>query len=313
MTLECTSCHTPHGTGGFANANPATPTVALSNKCDLAIIVASPCTAPIRSYRLLRWQPSGSNGFSAPTATVNWSGGAFPTNGTTTGWTVPDDYATLGTEWYTIGTQSLSTRAGSPAVGPFAKGDYNNGNAQNTYRPLNASATTQSYVPAAVNVAYFCAQCHDRYFNNSALRSNTDASAYCGTLVTAPATAGGVHPTDPIRCLPVYNTAGTTLTGWGDNASSGDTTYMFRHTSGDIRVSMDGATAAGAGTTVSRSCVACHVAHGTTSVMTALASSNTLVPLATGVTTNNSVLLRMDNRSLCLRCHASDIGFAVAP
>jgi predicted CXXCH cytochrome family protein len=319
MALECTSCHTPHGTGGFANADKLTPTVAIGNKCDPTIVATSPCTAPVRSYRLLRWQPSGSNGFTAPATSVNWSGGAFPSKdgtATGTGWTVPDDYAILGTEWYTIGTETMvaSTRAGSAPVGPFAVGDYNNGNTQNTYRPLNASAVTQSYVPAAVNMAFFCAQCHDRYFNNTALRDNTDPSAYCGTLVTAPATTGGVHPNDPIRCLPVYNTAGTTLTGWGDNGASGDNTYMFRHNSGDIRVSIDGAIAAGSGTTVSRSCVACHVAHGTTSAMTALASNNTQVPnnpLLTGI--NNSVLLRMDNRSLCLRCHGSSIGFVVGP
>jgi predicted CXXCH cytochrome family protein len=32
-----------------------------------------------------------------------------------------------------------------------------------------------------------------------------------------------------------------------------------------------------------------------------------------GADTNNSTLLRMDNRSLCLRCHAGNVNFTVAP
>jgi hypothetical protein len=52
------------------------------------------------------------------------------------------------------------------------------------------------------------------------------------------------------------------------------------------------------------------VSHGTSSVMTALASA---ANLTTVTAVNDSNLLRMDNRSLCLRCHASTVGFTVAP
>jgi predicted CXXCH cytochrome family protein len=287
--LECVSCHDPHGTAGYV-PNTATK---------------------VASYRILRFQPSGSGGFTAPATSVNWSGGAFPNNGgATTGWTVPDNFATNGTEWYTIGT-----------AGAFAAGDYNAGNANNVYNLKNATASEAStYIPAAVNVAYFCAQCHDRYFNNSRLRNNTDASVYCGSPVagtvvngvtlTQYAPVGGVHPVDPARCEPVYT--GAVITGWGDNGPSGDTTYMYRHSSGDIRTSMDGTAAAGSGATVSRSCVACHVSHGTTAQMTAFASDATLAAVA-GNDVNNSVLLRMDNRSVCLRCHATTVNFTVGP
>ena len=305
MVMECTNCHSPHGNAGWANAPIAPATV--GTKCNPALVATQPCNVMVASYRLLRWQPTGSEGFTAPATSVNWSGGAFPQGGTTTttsGWTVPDNYATLGTEWYTIGT-----------TGAFAVGDYNAGNANNAY-----AVTGHSYVDAGVNVAMFCAQCHDRYFNNSRLRNNTDISAYCGKPTASTSTvvvpivddadgvAPWIHPTDAVRCQPVTNTTGG-LTGWGDNGPSGDSTYMYRHASGDIRVSMDGATAAGAGTSISRSCVACHVAHGTTATMTTLASSASLVPNPT----NNSVLLRMDNRTLCLRCHAGAVGFTVAP
>jgi predicted CXXCH cytochrome family protein len=284
MVLECTSCHDPHGTAGWDTSTTPDTRVA--------------------SYRLLRWQPQGSNGFSAPTTSVNWSGGAFPTTDATTpvsGWLVPDNFA-LGQEWYTIGTTAA-----------FAVGDYNAGNANNVYQP-----TGFNYIPAAVNTAFFCAQCHDRYFNNSRLRNNTDISYYCGKPSTSTSTvvvpiyddADGlppwIHPVDPVRCLPVVSSTTGVLTGWGDDGDSGDTVYRYRHSSGDIRASMDGTVTAGSGSSVSRSCVACHTAHGTTAQMTAYALTETLAA-------PSSVLLRMDNRSVCLRCHASDVNFVVAP
>lgn len=286
LVLECTSCHDPHGTAGWNTATTPDTKVA--------------------SYRLLRWQPAGSSGFTAPATSVNWSGGAFPANDATTpvtGWLVPDNFAANGSEWYTLGTTNA-----------FAVGDYNAGNANDAYNP-----TGHNYRPAAIATAFFCAQCHDRYFNNSRMRNATDSSAYCGhplngTTVVGTATlthqpdadsaAPWIHPVDPVRCQPVVDGTNA-ITGWGDNGNSGDTTYMYRHSSGDVRASMDLTTNAGAGTSVSRSCVACHVSHGTAAAMTAMADTATL---ATG-----SVLLRMDNRSVCLRCHANTVNFVVAP
>ena len=313
MVLECTSCHNPHGNSGFTNLTTQTTV------CNTVLLAANPvteaCTVKVASYRILRWQPQGSGGFTAPATSVNWSGGAFPVSGaaTNTGWTVPDSFATNGTEWYTIGT-----------TGAFAVGDYAAGNVNNVYNTKNVTATeVATYIPAAVNESYFCAQCHDRYFNNSRLRNNTENSMFCGSplnattppytgsplflpfLPDADGVAPFIHPVDAVRCEPVISTTTGLITGWGDNGPSGDNVLMFRHASGDIRLSMDGATAAGAGTSVSRACVACHVSHGSTASMTTLASN---ASLATG-----STLLRMDNRSMCLRCHAGNINFTVAP
>ncbi len=308
MVLECTSCHDPHGNAGIS--------------------ITAGVSTRVASYRLLRWQPQGSSGFTAPTAptaTVNWSGGAFPTStfasGNTSGWLVPDNFASKGTEWYTIGTTSS-----------FAAGDYNANNANNVYNPkINAAGTTKSYISDGINVAYFCAQCHDRYFNNSKLRSSTDASTRCGTPVLASASAtlpyvaavGGVHPTYP-DCQRVTDATTGLLTGWGDNGPSGDATYMFRHTSGDIRLSVDGTSAAGAGTSLSRSCVACHVAHGTSAAANVVDDpANPGTDFNAGVADSGSVsggslaggsvLLRMDGRTICLRCHASNVNFTVGP
>jgi len=304
MELECTSCHDPHGTAGWDTSTTPDTRVA--------------------TYRLLRWQPSGSNGFTAPATNNNWSGGAFPSNDATTpvsGWTVPDNFATLGSEWYTIGAETLN------GSGPFAAGDYNNGNANNTYQPYSTkSSSIQNYIPAAINVAYFCAQCHDRYFNGSRLRNGTDASLYCGAPyanmtsngVALPlyADADGlvpfVHP-DPLkatRCEAVTDATTGALLSWGDIGDSGDLVYKFRHTSGDIRQSTDGTTASGAGTSVSRSCVACHVAHGTSAVSDPQPGNGVNADTAgVGSLAGGSVLMRMDGRTICLRCHASSVNF----
>lgn len=298
LVLECTSCHDPHGTAGWD-------------------VSTTPDTR-VASYRLLRWQPSGSNGFTAPAGTNNWSGGAFPSNDASTpvsGWLVPDNYATIGTEWYTIGQETLN------GSGPFAAGDYNNGNANNTYQPFNTTSDLiQNYIPAAINEAYFCAQCHDRYFNNSRLRNDTDASLFCGApydnmysngvLLPLKAPVAGLHPTDPDRCIPVLDSTTGALLSWGDSGSSGDTVYTYRHTSGDIRVSTDGTNAAGAGTSVSRACAACHVAHGTSSNPDPAPGNGVDAGTAgVGSLAGGSILLRMDGRTVCLRCHASSVNF----
>ena len=76
---------------------------------------------------------------------------------------------------------------------------------------------TTTFIPAAVNTAYFCAQCHDRYFNNTRLRNATDASVFCGAPVAgvvvngvtlpvyadADGVAPWIHPTHPTECQAV--------------------------------------------------------------------------------------------------------------
>lgn len=307
-SLECISCHSPHGNAGFINGAVAYP------ETFTAINDNTPNNTAAATYRLLRWQPDGSNGFEGYTSGVNWSGGAFKSNGASTpvtGWLVPDNYrASNHDEWYTI---EARTDYGSQKIG-FAASDYAAGNGANVYAIVKDLTLKKDYTNAAVNVAFFCAQCHDRYFNNSSLRSATDSSDYCGSptegkvagtkiLTYYPPTAGGLHPTYPDDCEAVYT--GSVITGWGDTRSSGDTVYSFKHTSGDVRLSLDGTVNQGAGNSLSRSCLACHVAHGSAAQMTDFASS---ASLATG-----SVLLRLDNRSMCLRCHASTVGFVVTP
>lgn len=342
MTLECTSCHDPHGNGGFQmTANVATPpavsTATSTAPTNTSYGTWTSSTTKVATYRLLRYQPQGSGGFTAPAAS-NWSGGAFPASGTTTGWTVPDGIATLGAEWYTIGNSGTANNRS------FAAGDYNPGSATYAY---NIDGT-HNYVTSATNVAYFCAQCHDRYFANTRLRNAEDVSAYCGSPLyaggTEPASGAAsglyigniqlnyypdatksapwIHPVNATRCEPVVDPSTGAITAWGDSGSTGDTVHTYMHSSGDVlRTSVDGAAVTipsgsnpnpiTAPTSVGRTCVACHVAHGTAAQMTTMAGQANQVYKQAG--TASSVLLRMDNRSLCLRCHGSNVGFTTAP
>ena len=298
ITLECTSCHDPHGKAGWDTSTTPDTRVA--------------------SYRLLRWQPEGSNGFTSP-GSYNWTGGAFPANDAATpvsGWLVPDNYATNGGEWYTVGTTAQA-----------APNDYlPGGSTNNTYRP-----GAFNYSAAAINTGFFCAQCHDRYFNNSYLRSDEDryTSAYCAA--TAPTALTDVHPTHPTECIATnapWFPYGPTDWGWrwADIRDSGDAVFMYRHTSGDVRASADGTVAQSgtAFTSAGRTCLTCHVSHGTSALADAVAAdgvdAGSQVNLATIATSNlggslhgGSVLLRMDGRTLCIRCHSTDVNFTTIP
>jgi hypothetical protein len=290
MDLKCISCHNPHGNAGWD----------VSSKPGESLLSST--------YRLLRWQPLNSDGFSALRMNVNWSGGSFPLDlqvPSLAGWLVPDNYS--GDEWYTIGKQ-----------GSQALGDYSTNNTNNTYLPNGFN-----YVSAAVNVSYFCAQCHDNYFNNRNLFSDNDESQYCGTpgtprqsgatlLPTFKPDRNGYNSKDPANCLPVFDTAGR-LTGWTDVRGSGDSNHQYRHDSGDVlRNSTDGTFAAQDDSTLGRSCLACHVAHGTSAVVDSAGDSSKLEAVGRSFA-GDSALLRMDERTICLSCHLGDVGLTTGP
>lgn len=83
------------------------------------------------------------------------------------------------------------------------------------------------------------------------------------------------------------HTRNLTTTGSG-SINSGDAVFMFRHT-----------TNAGISATAVNglACTSCHVAHGTTVVMTGQAAAATV-----GLTAD-SALLRLNNRGVCQQCH----------
>lgn len=372
-TLECISCHNPHGKAGW------TYTSAAGND-----------EVATATYRLLRWIPEGSNGFTDPTAAgseVNWTGGAY-TNGsffsdmkTSTatddavynGWTVPDTVAAIGAEWYTINSDANMVTFAATADyrnTPFGLGDYSL-NTENLYSTTFVVSIDDPAQKAfdnrwgMVNTAYFCAQCHDRYFNNSSLRNDEDRSNYCNTAadnvtaVAAPTALSDLHPVvaKQADCEASYTPVvrnGPLVWHWADLRSSGDSVYQYRHASGDfLRNSEDGTVTASHVYTITapatvpatfnassqsyRTCLSCHVAHGTSAVMGYTPADSTWIgnglegvsgmmdvaddpatPLVDetfvgGSLAGGSTLLRMDGRSICLRCHASAVASSIVP
>lgn len=71
---------------------------------------------------------------------------------------------------------------------------------------------------------------------------------------------------------------------------TGDAIYTYQHRS-------DGAS--------NRACVTCHASHGTNALMTGTYSSAVEWPGGGVGTTddNNSRLLKMNNRGICVKCH----------
>lgn len=74
---------------------------------------------------------------------------------------------------------------------------------------------------------------------------------------------------------------------------SGDAVFAYRHTSNKISAKIDG--------TGQRTCIQCHVAHGSNASMSGTRSSSVTAPDGTGA--GSSKLLRVDNRGTCQMCH----------
>lgn len=254
MTLDCTSCHDPHGNAG-----------------------KDPTGKSIPSYRLLRYTPSGSNGYEITASVGNgtafaWNTAVVPS---AAGVTVPDPTV----KWYTPNNDvaldpsvaSYRARTGEIYVANFAGlGDYM-GRYFAYQRPAAvagvtggttyitcgtpttgsqtacaaASGTAFNNVAAQDKLGFWCATCHDRYLAQGGVTRTTDT-------------------TDP--------------------------GYHYRHRS------------QGNGTNLGQyTCVSCHNAHGTVSQASPLASSATYA--------GDSALLKADNRAICIRCHASAVNF----
>lgn len=283
VTLECTSCHNPHGAAGKAGG--------------------SDTGVPIPSYRLLDFTPVGSLGYEAASSVTTTAGTTVYWNlASTAGVTVPD----VATKWYTPNNDAsldpsvtaLTTRSATTIYSAVMAGigDYM-GRYYAYARPTGivagpsyatcgtpttgsqtacgaATGTAFNNRPAQDVMGFWCATCHDRYLAP-------------GGAATPPALPkGGSRDTD-----------------------SGDALYHFRHRSQGVNTStstVGGKYDASATNpfypgTGQYTCLSCHNAHGTAAQATSLSTSASYAA--------SSALLKADNRAACIRCHATTVNF----
>jgi predicted CXXCH cytochrome family protein len=167
-------------------------------------------------------------------------------------------------------------------------------------------------VGAGASIALSCGSCH----NPHGKAGTAGAATYriLRVIPTGSGAATGVSLVDPAtKTYTISDATGSywndtytnkdTLSAWcatchtrylagagSGSTASGDAIFSFRHMSNSTSVS----------------CVDCHVGHGTASTMGVISGA---VPWPGGATTPNgnarSAMLRLDNRGICYKCHAT--------
>jgi predicted CXXCH cytochrome family protein len=145
-----------------------------------------------------------------------------------------------------------------------------------------------------------CASCHDPHGNGQyrILRSVPTGSGAAAVAVTDqpdPKTYGTtnyLYMGGPVSLAQISSWCATCHTRYlsSSTADSGDAIYTNRHRS-------DGSS--------NRACITCHASHGTNAAMTGTYSASMEWPGGGAGTTdnNNSRLLKMNNRGICIKCH----------
>ena len=295
-TLECTSCHDPHGnagrTGGVSTGKPTT------------------------SYRILRFNPDGSLGFetTGPSAAYFTRAGVSQT-GTAGGVYVAD----VATKWYTPnnvaandpGVKAYRTRWDGAQYSQWSSivsgpGDLV-GRSYIYQLPIIQGTTGGGYYSYSTGTT-----------NVSGMFTCVDpATGHLPALPTAQLTAAPVLGTNYFEC------GAATGTAFNDNpargglglwcatchdrylatgartTNSGDSYYMYRHTS-----------TANASGTSGVACVDCHTAHGSSSAVYADPVTGTNYSASATINAAHpSNMLKQDNRGICVRCHGASVNF----
>lgn len=268
LALECTSCHDPHGNAGkTGGVNTGAPTT---------------------SYRLLRFQPIGSNAFEVVTGP---SVAYFTRAGVTQAGPLGGVYvADVSPKWYTLNTDFTK----DPSVQAFRSRGTGGGNTPWwSYVNMRGDSAGRTYV-----------------YQRPANQISTSFVAGASAISCSPSINAGVGTIDATCAYPGNPVAGSVwnntvpmgkmgywcatchdrylATGAGRSTNSGDSKFTFRHS------------------TVSVACVNCHTAHGTTADMTLTNTNHPGASLTTG-----SILLKSDNRQLCADCHGYDVNWQV--
>jgi predicted CXXCH cytochrome family protein len=229
MTLQCGSCHDPHGNGNYRILRP--------------IPVDSTGKTP---FELNPYSVDKVTGLVTTAATMS----------TAAGIKIPDASAKvyITANYWLAGDKNVAQDASATAQVPL------NGTAK------AASATTGGLADVAgdgyiQNIAAWCTTCHTRYLAGSGSHSKAldNSVGVVGALPTA--------------------------------ATVTDNTFMYRHRS-NVNYKTGGA-----------NCITCHVAHGTNAQATGASSGGLIDSGAAVLGTQDSRLLRVDNRGICIMCH----------
>jgi predicted CXXCH cytochrome family protein len=244
MTLECGSCHDPHGNGNYRILRP--------------IPVDSTGKVP---FELNPYTVSSTTGLVTAAATVS----------TAAGIKIPDAPGTdpasralthkyVTTNYWLAGDSNVAQDTSATAPVPL----LGTAKAANTTTGGLADVAGDGYIQ---NIAAWCTTCHTRYLAGSGSHSKALDNSV-GVVGVAPTAA--------------------TVT---------DSTFMYRHRS-NVNYKTGGA-----------NCITCHVAHGTNAKATGNSSTAGVAPytLLDGgnpvLGTQDSRLLRVDNRGICIMCH----------
>jgi predicted CXXCH cytochrome family protein len=229
MTLQCGSCHDPHGNGNYRILRP--------------IPVDSTGKTP---FELNPYTVSSTTGLVTAAATMS----------TAAGIKIPDASAKVYTtaNYWLAGdsnvAQDTSLTAQVPLLGAPNAAGKNPGSL--------ADLPGDGYIQ---NIAAWCTTCHTRYLAGSGSHSKAldNSVGVVGALPTA--------------------------------ATATDATFMYRHRS-NVNYKTGGA-----------NCITCHVAHGTNAQATGNSSGGLLQSGQAVLGTQDSRLLRVDNRGICIMCH----------
>ncbi len=275
--LECTSCHDPHGRAGLVG------------------------TTKTASYRLLRYTPNFSDGYEKKTgsAAATFENGVHMTEITNYWYTINSDitkdpsvamfrlrYDTTAGVWTNWG--SYITQKGDAA-----------GRSYTYLRPAIPQASFTIANGATPGTLYSCAGLglvDPATLPNPRLPQASPGvsgvSFDYNAVITACGSASGTAFDNSSARTNIGNWCATCHDRYAASSArssdSGDAHYAFRHTS--------------VGSSVS--CVDCHAAHGTNAVMT-----NTNAEHPGAALTNGSILLKTDERSVCLKCHGTSVNF----
>jgi predicted CXXCH cytochrome family protein len=294
VTMECASCHNPHGNGKYRilQTSPAlTATLGAYKVTNSSGVEVQDTTTPGTHNYTIKPATDGTNanGSAAnivtsasgdywryhwdPTGVASWTQAPVPP--ATTPAAPPAD--PMNTGWNSLTASYVSTSTATPPVTktnyvvayPVNAAGIAAYNTQLAAYGINDPVTGAASISALSNkgglMTAWCIQCHTRYNGNNAV----------------------------IGTAPNQSSSASSLT---DN-SGGDLTFMFKH--GTTRIG----------------CEQCHVSHGSNALQTGTNSitytdPNNKVPARVSgagplgnQTSGDSRLLKVDNRGTCQLCH----------